>query len=40
TVYVSFGGLILELVGPFQRLRGFRLDQVAYLLLKFQEAGY
>ena len=32
-VYVSFGGLLLYLKGPYQKLNPLRLDYV-YLLLK------
>ncbi|ETN41835.1 uncharacterized protein HMPREF1541_03772 [Cyphellophora europaea CBS 101466] len=32
-VYISFGGLLMYLHGPFEKLKAFRMDSV-YLLLK------
>ena len=32
-VYVSFGGLLLYMVGPYKKLTGLRIDYI-YLLLK------
>jgi DNA-directed RNA polymerases I, II, and III subunit RPABC3 len=32
-VYISFGGLLMYLDGPYEKLKGLRIDNV-YLLLK------